>query len=223
MTLARAAFAAGFISWISSSALAAENCVTSIIAYRLPECVEFFRRGGTNRPFGNGPEEARSAAQVSNWRMQVETDRITGVKTTAVWQSNRNGTVSPHRRPEARNVQSTILLICRGGNKREIVVRFDDQLVASHRQAVTYRIDDRQAVTSTRWQASTDSAAVGLWSASQVDAFFRSISNGTKILFRIEHDVFGSAETEFSLTGLARAAEPLRSACNWPAAPNPSR
>jgi hypothetical protein len=222
MNLRRSIVPAAGIALLCSNTSAAENCATSMIAYRLPECAEFFRRGGVSKPAIDSSPQTAAKPQTSPWKFQVETDRITGAKTTAIWQSNRNGTISPHRRVASRNVETTMLLICRGGNKREIVIRFGDQLVASHRQAITYRIDNRQPVTSTRWDAATDSAAVGLWSSSQVDAFFRSISNGAKLLFRIEHDVFGTAETEFDLTGVNTASEPLRLACNWPVGTKPA-
>lgn len=226
MNFTRSSIVACGIALLSPHSFAAENCATSMIAYRLPECAEFFRRGGVSKPAIDSTDSSPQTAakpRVSPWKFQVETDRITGAKTVAIWQSNRNGTVSPHRRASLPNVETTMMLVCRGGNKRQIVIRFDSQLVASHRQTVNYRIDNRQPVTTTRWDASADSTSVGLWSSSQVDAFFRSISNGSKLLFRIQHNVFGTAETEFDLTGVDTASEPLRSACNWPSAAKPAR
>lgn len=200
-------------------ASANEECRTSSIAYRLPACEAFFRSGGQNRP--TAAAQTAPSVDLRHWDYASQTDRITRVRSEIIRQTNTSGEIRPHRRPERRGIEASLTFMCRGKDA-EVVVAFDDQLVAGYRTRVTYRIDDRPAVSTMAWDASTDSSAVGLWQSGPTKAFFRQLATGQKLVFRIEQTTFGTSEAEFNLSGALQATEPLRSACGWPASAAPA-
>lgn len=80
--------------------------------------------------------------------------------------------------------------------------------------AVAYRLDKDKPVTQ-KWFASDSHNAMGLWNGGQAIPFIRSLLDHDEMVFRFSPYRKADLEMTFSLAGLDKAIEPIRTGCKW--------
>jgi hypothetical protein len=146
------------------------------------------------------------------WSLRSGEDKITGVKTVAITQSAMRTRIVPHRRPERTSPDALLQVQCVGKTANVFVYVKDTLVGGSSGNEVQYKFDDAKPVTS-RWEASTDSSAVGLWTTSQTRVFIAKAQRKKTLIFRTTHDVFGTIEAEFDVNAMEQNLSQVKAQC----------
>lgn len=96
-------------------------------------------------------------------------------------------------------------------NRTEVIFGTDEFFGTMDDVAISYRIDDKPAV-STSWSVSTNGKAVF---APQAVAFAKSLAAGQSIFVRIDGNYGAKVEAKFPLIGLSDHLPKVSSACGW--------
>ncbi|WP_176372167.1 type VI secretion system-associated protein TagO [Halomonas citrativorans] len=101
-------------------------------------------------------------------------------------------------------------------NTTSMIFKFAGHHMADLNQygQVTLRIDDQQARTL-RMNESTDHSSLGLWSGGQSIPVIRSMFGKDTLTVRATPYSQSPITTQFPISGLEDAIEPLKEACNW--------
>ena len=134
------------------------------------------------------------------WRVDVETDSLTGWEKIAAWVEARDSTYS----------MSNLLIVRCGYSKddeAEALVAFGDEMEDLFRVEVEYRFDESDIETE-YWPTSINKGAV--FSPSPVE-FIWQVMNSEKLAIREE----GGQTLVFDVAGLPNALYPHRDKCDW--------
>lgn len=80
--------------------------------------------------------------------------------------------------------------------------------------AVTYRLDKDKPVSQT-WSAASSHTAMGLWNGGQAIPFIKSLLNREEMVFRFKPYRTGNVEMTFTIAGLDKVIDQVRTACKW--------
>lgn len=79
---------------------------------------------------------------------------------------------------------------------------------------VTYRVDERKAVTR-KFDESTDNHALGLWNGGASIPFIKQLFDGQKLVVRVTPYNESAIELTFDIAGAEEASKPVRKTCGW--------
>ncbi|WNL39843.1 type VI secretion system-associated protein TagO [Halomonas sp. PAMB 3232] len=156
-------------------------------------------------------QPSSDVTQESDWMVNSETSPIDD--STAVYL--RVFSKEPVTDRIGRQGDAELWIRC-SENTTAMIMKFAGNHMADLNQygQVTLRIDDLQARTM-RMDASTDHSSLGLWSGGRSIPVIRSMFDHDTLTVRATPYSQSPITTQFPITGLEEAIEPLREACNW--------
>mgnify|MGYP001807577817 CR=1 FL=1 len=111
-----------------------------------------------------------------------------------------------------REVLPSIAIRCHE-NVTSVVVNAPGHFVSGG-VPVTYRLDQDKPITQT-WMPSTSRDSVGLWSGAQAIPFVKSLLGRQDLVMRYKPFRTSNIEFSFTVAGLDKVIEPVRTACKW--------
>ena len=149
---------------------------------------------------------------LKNWAIIKDTSAMTDEETVFV--STQSNESVPCR---AYGTASELTLMLRCMEKTTAIFITGDCHVASGFESygdVTFRVDENKAQTRS-FDASTDSAALGIWSGKRAIPLVKELFAGAKLTVRFTPFGMSPVEATFDVTGTELAVTDLRSACSW--------
>ncbi|GEK71576.1 MULTISPECIES: type VI secretion system-associated protein TagO [Halomonas] len=154
---------------------------------------------------------AQEVSQESSWMVNESTSPIDDSKSVYLRVTSKE----PVQDRLGRDVDAALWVRCME-NKTSMVLQFGGHHMASLNQygQVTLRIDDQQARTM-RMNESTNNKSLGLWNGGSSIPVIRQMFGHDTLTVRATPFSQSPITTQFPITGLEEAIEPLREACHW--------
>lgn len=148
------------------------------------------------------------------WIPSEQTDGFDGKKVVGATAPSRSTGYFPQRRPALMDKTANLRVFCAKG-ETVVYVELANELIGGRGVRVSYKVDDKPPVENQRWDASTDSTAVGFWGGKRAIALATVIEHSKELTIRTNHDVFGQMEAKFETSGAKKYFDPIRAACKW--------
>lgn len=163
---------------------------------------------------GYASPSSSQTPSAKNWQYYEFTDRMDDKKSSFIDVMASETILRKPARSESRNKQAILRIGCRR-KQTELKLIVENELIASHENFVSYRLDGSAPVKTRTWEASTDYTHVGLWRTSASVPIIKAMMAHKSMLIRVEQRVFGVTEAVFNVEGLEVAVKPIREACKW--------
>ncbi|MDR5857933.1 hypothetical protein FZZ93_02510 [Halomonas eurihalina] len=192
-------FAGIILGLAASTASAAEDCTDISNDERRLACYD---------------AEYRSSSTVTNtssWMVNTKTSPIDDSVSVYL----RSDSKEPIRDRLGRKRDAQLWIRC-VENTTSMIFQFADHHMADLNQygKVTLRIDDQKARTM-RLSESTDNKALGLWNGGNSIPVIKRMFGHDTLTVRATPYSQSPITTQFPITGLEDAIQPLREACHW--------
>ena len=156
--------------------------------------------------------KVESVSTESAWEVQVRTSKITNSKDVILY------TVSPDKvLCRLRQVEVRLMIRCQEGKTSLYLATNSCHMASSEYHTwghVTHRIDAEKAAT-VHMDASTDHAALGLWSGERAIPLIKKLLGKKTLTVRMVPFSESPVTATFNVSGIEKAIQPLRQACKW--------
>jgi type VI secretion system protein VasI len=147
----------------------------------------------------------------SDWSVKVDTSALDDSKTVVLSLYSKNQFSSQYGQLK----RGTLIIRCQE-NTTSLYTLWGDHFMSDNRSGgrVDYRVDEKKA-SRVNMTESTDNKALGLWNGGGSIEFIKRLFGAKQLYTRATPFSESPVEMTFNITGLERAIEPLREACNW--------
>lgn len=191
--------------------LIALTLAVSHSAFGSSECVEISDDQRRLSCYDAEYQPAVVSQSVSEWQVSEEASLIDDSKTVVV----KTMSLDEISDRVGRSSHANLVLRCHE-NTTSMYMTFAGNHMTDHQQygRVVTRVDQTDAVNYSM-SVSTDNRALGLWSGSRSIPFIRSMFESETLTVRATPYSESPITVQFPISGLEKAVEPLREACNW--------
>jgi type VI secretion system protein VasI len=151
-------------------------------------------------------DHSERKTHVSQWIVERETSQIDGSPNIAIHVTSQHGEGSHF---------SCLMIQCIE-HKTSVYVEMTDNGTNSISRvtALTYKIDDKPW-SKRSFVSSSDGLALGLWDGQSALPFINELAGGKDLRVQISAPSASATETDFKISAIDKAIEPVRSACHW--------
>lgn len=155
----------------------------------------------TEQPVDDGEKNGK-------WTTKIEQNKIDDTSIVTVYLEANE----PIEKRLSGNAYPTLVFRCRD-NKTEAFVTFFKYFETNENHNVLVRIDSDKAQKQ-RWSSSTDGRALFVGGDKHIP-FIKSLKGHSRLVIQATPYNSGNIVSEFDLSGIDEALEPLQKACGW--------